>query len=346
MKPGIEISTFGTLPDGRKVRLYTITNRAGLVAKVIEYGTILTEMHVPDRGGDLRDVVLGFDELEGYLGVHPYFGATVGRVANRIAGAEFMLEGKHFRLAANNGPNALHGGLEGFDKKLWRSEQVGDREVKFGYRSPDGEEGYPGNLDVEITMTLTDDNELSIDYVAHTDRSTIINLTNHSYFNLSSRPDVLDHEMMISAAHYTPSDAASVPTGEVRAVKGTPMDFTTPQRIGARFGELKGEQPGYDTNYVINRAGKGLALAARVFDPETGRGMEVHTTQPGMQFYTANFFDGSLVGKRGIAYPKHAGFCLETQHYPDSIHHHDFPSVILRPGQTYHHTTVHKFISR
>lgn len=347
MRSQIKVADFGVLPDGRTARLYTITNVHGLTAKLTDFGAIVTELHVPDSKGQFRDVVLGFDTLDGYRGEHPYFGATVGRVANRIAGAEFLLDGKHYALAANDPPNHLHGGCEGFDKKIWQSEISANQAVKFAYTSPDGEEGYPGNLDVVVTMALTDDDELSIDYVAHCDRSTILNLTNHAFFNLGETPDILNHELMISASHYTPTNENSVPTGEVLPVRGTPLDFTSFHLVGARFDKLKpGAQPGYDNNFVVNRAGKGLALAARLFDSLSGRAMEVHTTQPGVQLYTGNFLDGKLVGKSGTAYPKHAGLCLETQHYPDSIHHPQFPTIVLRPGQTYHHTTVHKFTTR
>jgi len=346
MKPGVEISSFGTMPDGRPVELYTLTNQNGLVAKITNFGTIIQELHVPDRQGRLGDVVLGFDRLEPYLGGHPYFGATVGRVANRIANGRFTLDGKHYTLAVNNGPNHLHGGRIGFDKALWQAQPGEGVSVKFSHTSPDGDEGYPGALKVEITMSLSDANEFSIDYVAHCDQSTIINLTNHSFFNLAGGGDILGHQLMLSAAYYTPKQPSGVPTGEVLPVKGTLLDFTTLQSVGARFAELGGDPPGYDHNYVINRAGKGLALAARLYDEGTGRMMEVQTTQPGVQLYTGNYLDGTLTGKGGVVYQRHAALCLETQHYPDSINHHGFPTIVLRPGQAYHHTTVHKFSTR
>jgi aldose 1-epimerase len=343
MRPNVQSSVFGKLPDGTAVDLYTLTNANGLVAKVTTYGAIITELHVPDRQGELGDIVLGFDNLEQYLKGHPYFGATVGRFANRIANARFTLDGKTYTLAAKNGPNHLHGGLKGFDKVLWHAEPQAGAVVKFTYTSPDGEEGYPGTLAVAVTMALTDANELRLDYTATTDKPTPVNLTNHSYFNLAGEGNVLNHELMLAADYYTPSDSGLIPTGEIKPVKGTPMDFTTPQPIGACFSQLHTNPIGYDDNYVLNGGGKGLALAARAHDPKSGRIMEVHTTQPGVQFYTANFLNGSLTGKRGIVYRQHCAFCLETQHFPDSVNQPTFPSVILRPGHTYRQTTVHKF---
>ena len=336
-------SSFGKLPDGRAADLYTLTNANGLVAKVTNYGTIITELQVPDRQGNLGDVVLGFDEFSPYLKEHPFFGATVGRVANRIAKGRFTLDGKTYSLAVNNGPNHLHGGLRGFDKMLWKAEPLVGAAVRFSYISADGEEGYPGTLAVTVTMTLTDANELRLDYSATTDKPTPINLTNHSFFNLAGAGSALGHELMIAADHYTPADATLIPTGEIKPVKGTPLDFTTPQPIGVRFPQLHNNPVGYDTNYVLNARGKSLALAARVREPASGRVMEVHTTQPGVQLYTANYLDGSLTGKRGMVYQRHDAFCLETQHFPDSVNHPDFPSVILRPGQAYRHITIFKF---
>lgn len=346
MKASVTQTAFGKLPDGRPVDLCTLTSAHGLVAKITNYGTIITELHVPDRHGQLGNVVLGFDNLGQYLGGHPYFGCTAGRVANRIAKGRFILDGQTYTLATNNGPNHLHGGLKGFDKALWRAEPQSGASVKFTHTSPDGDEGYPGNLAVTIVMTLTDANELAIDYTATSDKPTPVNLTNHSYFNLAGDGDILGHELMLSADAFTPVDDTLIPTGEIRSVKGTPLDFTKLTPIGARFGQLTGEPRGYDHNFVINRAGKGLALAARVCEPKTGRVLEVFTTEPGVQLYTGNFLDGTLTGKRGGVYHRHAGFCLETQHYPDAVNHPNFPSIILRPGHTYHQTTVHKFSAK
>ncbi len=345
MNATIKREIFGTLPDGRTAELFTLTNSHGLVAKVTNLGTIITELHVPDRNGQLGDVVLGFDKLEGYLADHPYFGCTVGRFANRIAGGRFDLDGKTYKLAVNNGPNHLHGGIEGFSKKLWDA-QTSDRAVEFFYRSPDGEEGYPGNMDVRVSMELSDANELRLDYRATTDQATILNLTNHSYFNLAGRGTVLDHELKLGARAFTPADENLIPTGEIRPVAGTPMDFTRPTPIGSRFSALGGSPAGYDHNFVIDDPGKGPRFAAWVREPQSGRVLEAWTTEPGVQLYTANFLDGSLTGKGGQRYIQHCGFCLETQHYPDSIHKPQFPSVILRPGAVYTQTTIYRFLTQ
>jgi aldose 1-epimerase len=339
-------SSFGNLPEGAVVDLYTLTNANGLIAKITNHGTIISELHVPDRQGKLGDVVLGFDNLAQYLKGHPCFGCTVGRVANRIAKGRFTLDGKTYSLAVNNGPNHLHGGLKGFDKKLWKAEAQSGAAVKFSCTSPDGEEGYPGTVAASVTMSLTDANELRLDYRATTDRATPINLTNHSYFNLAGRGDVLRHELMIAAERYTPFDSTQIPTGEVKLVKGTPLDFTRPQAIGARLAQLPTKPPGYDHNFVLDGGRKGLALAARLYEPETGRVMEVLTTEVGLQLYTANHLDGSLIGKGGIAYPRYGGVCFETEHFPDSINQPQFPSAILRPDQIYRQTTVFKFTTR
>jgi aldose 1-epimerase len=343
MKPGVQRSSFGKLPDGTETSLFTLANSHGLIAKVTDYGTIITELHVPDRNGKLKDVVLGFDNLEQYLKGHPYFGCTVGRVANRIANGRFTLDGKEYRLAVNNGPNHLHGGLKGFDKVVWKTETPGGAAVKFSYTSPDGEEGYPGEVQTTVTIALTDENELRIDYLAVTNQATPVNLTNHSYFNLAGEGDILAQELMLAADAYTPSDPTSIPTGEIRAVRGTPMDFTRSTAIGARFSQLPGSPVGYDNNYVLNGGGKSLALAARAYDARSGRVMELRTTHPGVQLYTANYLDGTLKGKGGWIYQPYAGFCLETQHFPDSVNKPNFPTTILRPGQAYRQTTTHKF---
>ena len=341
---------FGKTPDGTPVELYVLKN-GQITVKVMTYGAIITEIDTPDRNGKEGDVVLGFDSLEGYLGKHPYFGATVGRVANRIAKGKFTLNGQEYTLAVNDGPNTLHGGLKGFDKVIWKAEPISRPDgpsIKLTRRSPDGEEGYPGNLDVSVQFTVTEQNELKIEYTATTDKATPINLSNHSYFNLAGRTTepVLGHELMLAADHYTPVDETLIPTGEIAPVAGTPLDFTKPTDIGARIKELKGEPTGYDHNFVLNSGGKSLALAVRVYEPKTGRVMELSTTEPGVQFYTGNFLDGTITGKDGIAYRQHHAFCLEAQHYPDSIHHANFPSAVLEPGKTYTQTTVYKFSAR
>ncbi len=346
MKASVQKSSFGQLADGTPVDLYTLTNAHGLVAKITSFGTIITELHVPDRQGQLGDIVLGFDNLAQYLQKHPYFGCTVGRVANRIAKGRFTLDGKTYTLAINNGQNHLHGGLKGFDKVVWKAETQRGAAVKFTYTSQDGEEGYPGTLAVSVTMTLTAADELRLDYSAAADKPTPINLTNHSYFNFAGAGDVVGHELMIPADSYTPTDADLIPTGEIQPVEGTALDFRTPQPIGARIAQIENRERGYDHNYVLHSGGKHLALAARVCEPTTGRVMEVHTTEPGVQFYTANYLDGSLTGKRGVVYRRQTAFCLETEHFPDSVHHPNFPSTILRPGQTYRQTTVHKFSTK
>ncbi|MBN2506549.1 MAG: galactose mutarotase [Verrucomicrobia bacterium] len=343
----LECSRFGQTPDGVQVDCYTLRNRQGTVAKIITYGAILTELRVADRQGRLGDIVLGFDTLDDYLRGHPYFGAIVGRVANRIARGVFTLHGVTYHLATNNGPNHLHGGIAGLDKKIWRAAPVrsvhGDG-VKLECLSPDGEEGYPGNLRVEATYTLTDHNELRLDYVATTDRDTPVNLTNHSYFNLagSGQGHILHHQLEINADRFTPTDDTLIPTGHLEPVDGTPLDFRQPIPIGARLAQTGGNPPGYDHNLVLN-GGDTLKLAARAHDPGSGRRMEVWTTAPGMQFYTGNFLDGTLRGKQGVVYQRHQAFCLETQHFPDAVHHPNFPSIILKPGAVYTQTTIHKF---
>jgi aldose 1-epimerase len=343
MKSSTQKSNFGQLPDGTVISLYTLTNSQGAVAKVTNYGATLTELHVPGRDGELTDVVLGFDRLEPYLKGHPFFGSTVGRVANRIAKGRFQLDGKVYQLAVNNGPNHLHGGLKGFDKVAWQAAPQPGAAVEFTYTSPDGEEGYPGKVDVTVTMSLTDDNAFKIAYRAVADQPTPVNLTNHSYFNLAGTGDILQHELWLAADFFTPSDETNIPSGEIRSVKGGPMDFTVPQTIGSRLFQLPNQPVGYDHNYLVRSSGQAMALAARVREPASGRILEMLTTQPGFQFYTGNYLDGSLQGKGGWAYGQHAGFCLETQHYPDSVNHPHFPSVILRPGQTFHHETVYRF---
>ena len=348
-KAKVQKMDFGKTPDGTPVDLYVLTNSKGMTAKVATYGGIVTELHVPDRDGKFADVVLGFDDLAGYVKNNPYFGCIVGRVANRIASGKFTLGGKEYTLAKNNGPNTLHGGVKGFDKVVWKAEPVkvkGAVGVRLRYRSKDGEEGFPGNLDVTVTYRLTEKNALVIEYEATTDKATPVNLTNHSYFNLAGQGSgtILDQELLIVADTYTPVDATLIPTGKLATVRGTPYDFMTLTAIGKRIGELKGNPGGYDVNYVL-KVGQGKApyLVVRAFDPKSGRVMDMLTTEPGVQFYSGNFLDGKVKGKGGVAYPKHGGFCLEAQHFPDAVHHENFPSMILEPGKTYRQTTVYSF---
>ncbi len=346
----IEQASFGRTTDGTEVKIYTLSNSKGMTAKVTEFGGILTELWVPDRAGKPGNVVLGFDNLDRYVKGHPFFGATTGRVANRIANGRFTLDGKEYSVAVNNGPNHLHGGIKGFDKRVWKSRALPATAtsvaVEFTYVSADGEEGYPGALTTTVVYTLTDDNELRIDYTATTDKPTIVNLTNHSYFNLGGSGSILDHVLMLNADRYTAADATLIPTGELAPVKGTGLDFTQPRRIGERISDYMSFAKGYDHNFVINGGGKSLTLAARVQEPKSGRQMEVWTTEPGVQLYCGNHLDGSLTGVAGAVYQQHTGFCLETQHYPDSINHPSFPSVVLRPGQTFKSTTAHRFAAK
>jgi aldose 1-epimerase len=345
---GVTVKTFGKLKDGQTVHLYTLTNKSGAVAKIMTYGATLTELHVPDRHGNLGDVVLGFDNLAAYEKGHPFFGSTVGRVANRIAKGAFTLDGKSYKLAVNNGPNTLHGGLKGFDKRVWKASELAGAAVEFRYTSPDGEEGFPGAVKTTVRYTLTDDNALRIDYHATADKATPINLTNHSYFNLAGEDEVRDHVVQFNADSYTPVDSTMIPTGEVKSVAGTPFDFRKPTPIGQRIDDVGGNPGGYDHNIVVRRRSPNRTLVkfATVFDPVSGRLMEVSTTQPGVQFYTGNFLDGSLTGKRGVVYNKRFGFCLEAQDFPNAVNEPKFPSSVLRPGETYRQTTIYKFSSR
>lgn len=344
-------SDWGKMQDGTAVDLYTLTNSSGTEVKITNYGATITALKVVDREGNFEDVVLGFDNLEGYLqqGV-PYFGAIVGRYGNRIANAKFTLDGQTYQLAANNGPNHLHGGEKGYDKVVWKAEEVTSAEgaaVKLSYLSKDGEEGYPGNLNIDVTYTLTNDDELKIDYKATTDKATVVNLTNHAYFNLSGNlgEPILDHMVMINADRMVPVNDQLIPTGNLKPVAGTPFDFTQPTRVGARIDTLE-EQitrgKGYDHCWVLNGQPGTMSLAATVHEPTSGRFMEVFTTEPGIQFYTGNFLDGSLSGK-DVTYKHRTGFCLETEHYPDSPNQPSFPSVVLRPGETYQTQTTYKF---
>ena len=350
--PNVETILLGNTSDGQPVHLYTLTNKHGLIAKISSYGALLTEMHVPDRDGQLRDVTLGFNELKQYEAGHPYFGATIGRYGNRIANGAFTLNGKSYQLATNNGPNHLHGGVKGFDKNVWQAlanETPEGPSVAFSYTSRDGEEGYPGNLEVKVTYTLTHDNELALSYEATTDQDTVLNLTNHAYWNLAGEGsgDILGHQVELMADFFTPVDDNLIPTGEIRSVTGTPLDFTKPTAVGARIALMAGDPGGYDHNFVLRKQAAGkLELAARVHEPTSGRVMEILTTEPGIQFYSGNFLDGSLTGKSGGVYAKRHGFCLETQHFPDSPNKPHFPSVILRPGDHYTQETIHRFSVR
>lgn len=351
---GVQQQEFGTY-EGRPVNLYTLKNSHGVEVQAMNYGGIIVAIRVPDRKGQFADVVLGHDKLEGYIPNPPYLGAIVGRYANRIANGQFTLDGKTYNLPKNDGPNTLHGGTtRTFNQVVWDAEPLaGKNGVAFSYLSKDGDDGFPGNLKVKVTYTLTDGNALLIDYEATTDQATPINVSQHSYFNLKGEGngDILDHVVMINADRFTPVDKNLIPTGELRPVKGTPMDFTTPTRIGARI-EDKYEQlqlgHGYDHNYVLNEKPKqnDLVLAARVTEPTSGRILEVWTTQPGVQFYTGNFLDGSVTGKEGHVYKRRYGFCLETQHFPDSPNHPKFPNTILRPGETFHQKAVFKFSAK
>ncbi|MDQ6760582.1 MAG: galactose mutarotase [Acidobacteriota bacterium] len=346
-------SAFGTASDGKAVDLYVLSNAHGVEVAITNYGGTVVSVKTPDRAGHAGDIVLGFDDLKGYLQTEPYLGALVGRYANRIAKGRFHLNGNEYKLAVNNGPNALHGGLKGFDKQVWTAapSTQGDPALELTYISKDGEEGYPGTLTAKVVYTLTAVGDLRIDYTATTDKDTVVNLTNHSYFNLAGpgSGDILKHELTLHASRFTPVDAGLIPTGELRPVQGTAFDFLKPHAIGARIG-ASDEQirlgGGYDHNWVLDSASGSLAKAAEVYEPSTGRTLEVWTTQPGIQFYTGNFLDGTLKGKQGKVIQRRTGLCLETQHFPDSPNQPKFPSVVLKPGQTYHQTTVWKFGTR
>jgi aldose 1-epimerase len=350
---GVQKQSFGTR-DGRAVNLYTLTNSHGLEVRAMNYGGIIVSMRVPDRKGQFADIVLGHETLEGYLPNPPYIGAVVGRYANRIANGSFTLNGRTYTLPKNDGPNTLHGGVtRTFDKVVWDDEPLkGDTPgVRFTYLSKDGEEGFPGNLTANVMYTLNDDNELVIDYQATTDKATPINLSQHSYFNLAGEGsgEILNHELMLNADRFTPVDKNLIPTGELRPVKGTPFDFTTSTKIGSRIDDNYEQLVlghGYDHNFVINRKGEGLELAARVYEPTSGRVLEVLTTQPGIQFYTGNFLDGTVTGKHDHVYKHRDALCLETQHFPDSPNHSGFPSTILKPGQKFHEKAVFKFSAK
>ncbi len=353
----ISSAPFGRTPVGVAVERYTLRNRNGLEARIATYGGIVTRLTAPDRKGQYADVVLGYDTLEGYLKSSPYFGALIGRYGNRIAKGRFTLNGRKYTLAINDAPNTLHGGTVGFDKVVWKATQSvvtpNGPQLTLTYLSRDGEEGYPGNLNVTAVYSLTDDNSLRLDYTATTDKDTVVNLTQHSYFNLRGRSDILAHVVQINADRFTPIDSTLIPTGELRPVAGTPFDFRKPTAIGARLDantDASDEQirfgKGYDHNWVINKPVGALTVAATVYEPDSGRVLEVSSAEPGLQFYSGNFLDGSLTGKGGQVYALRNGFCLEPQHFPDSPNHPGFPPVVLKPGQTYKNTIIYRFSAR
>jgi aldose 1-epimerase len=349
----ISSAPFGKTSSGAPVELYTLRNARGMEAKIATYGGIVTQLTAPDRKGQYSDIVLGYDKLDGYLKGSPYFGALIGRYGNRIAKGQFTLNGAKYQLAVNNAPNSLHGGNVGFDKVVWKvaKSEVASQgpQLTLTYLSKDGEEGYPGNLQVTALYTLTEDNALRVDYTATTDKDTVVNLTQHSYFNLRGEGDILGHQVQINADRFTPVDSTLIPTGELRPVTGTPFDFRKSTAIGARI-DAADEQlkfgKGYDHNWVINKTAGALAVIATVYEPQTGRVLEVSSTEPGLQFYSGNFLDGSNVGKGGRAYELRTGLCMEPQHFPDSPNQPSFPSTVLKPGQTYKNTIVYKFSAR
>jgi aldose 1-epimerase len=344
---------YGRTPTGVAVERYSLRNRNGMEARIATYGGIVTHLSAPDRHGKFADVVLGYDELAHYIKSNPYFGALIGRYGNRISKGRYTLNGVQYQLATNNGANALHGGLQGFDKVVWNTKQAivteNGPQLTLTYLSRDGEEGYPGNLSVTAIYTLTNDNALRLDYAATTDKATVVNLTQHSYFNLRGHGDVLGHVVWIDADRFTPVDDTLIPTGVLQSVGGTPFDFRQPVAIGSRI-DIDDEQlrfgKGYDHNWVINHTDGTLRLAARVYEPESGRVLEVSSTEPGLQFYSGNFLDGSLTGKNGQVYKFRNGFCIEPQHFPDSPNQPAFPSVVLQPGQSYKNTIVYRFSAR
>ncbi len=351
-KPGLKMESFGKTADGHEVQLFTLTNKNGLEAKITNFGGIVVSLKTPDRKGQLADIVLGYDDVKGYEADTAFFGALIGRYGNRIAKGQFTLNGKTYQIPLNDGPNALHGGPNGFNKQVWTAKDVSTHStpmLQLTYLSKDGENGFPGNLNVQVTYSLTSNNELRLDYAATTDKDTVLNLTNHSYFNLkgAGEGDILQHEVRLNANKFTPVDATLIPTGELKPVQGTPFDFRKSTAIGARI-DADDQQLkygwGYDHNWVLNGMGAGqLVIAARVHEPTTGRVIEVLTDQPGVQFYTGNHMDGTIRGKGGKIYPKRGGLCLETQHYPDSPNHPAFPTTTLKPGERFHSTTIYKF---
>lgn len=345
----VQKSDFGKV-DGQQIYLYTLKNSRGMEVAIANYGATVVSIKVPDNNGKIADVALGYDNVQGYASGKSYFGATAGRYANRIAGGAFALGGTKYQIPRNDGPNALHGGNVGFNKRIWTEKDLPGNAIQMSYLSPDGEEGFPGNLKVTVTFTLTEQNELRFHYLATTDKDTVLNLTNHTYFNLAGQGsgDILGTELTLHASKFTPVDANLIPTGELEAVKGTPFDFTTPHKIGERIG-VQNEQlklgRGYDHNFVLDRTKPGLTVAARAYDARSGRELEVLTDQPGIQFYSGNFLDGTAKGK-GSAYNYQTGFCLETQHFPDSPNHPKFPSTELKPGQKFESTTIFRFSTK
>jgi aldose 1-epimerase len=343
-KAGITKTDWGEL-DGKKVYLFTLTNTKGTEVKISNYGGTVTSFVTADKTGGKSGIIIGFDSLNNYLQKPPYFGALIGRYGNRIGNAKFTLEGKEYKLAANDGKNALHGGLKGFDKVVWDATVVNDSlpSLTLNYISKDGEEGYPGNLKVIVKYTLTEDNELKIEYNAETDKATPVNLTNHTYFNLSGDVSntILNHTLMIDADHYTPVDSTLIPTGEIKAVKGTPFDFTSPKKIGRDIDSVK---RGYDHNWVLNKKDASLQKVAVLSDSASGRSLEVYTTEPGLQFYTGNFLNGKFINRDGKSINQHTALCMETQHFPDSPNKPNFPSTILKPGEKYHSETIYKVV--
>lgn len=344
----VKKTPFGNIGEAAITR-YELSNSQGFSVEIMNYGATVLGIHAPDKSGEMGDVVLGFDSLAGYLQAkNPYFGAIVGRYANRIAKAQFTLNGKTYQLAANNNGNTLHGGLKGFDKVVWQASDSKNGtadSLALTYESKDGEEGYPGNLSVQVIYTVTNDNALKIDYKATTDQTTPINLSSHAYFNLGAgkTPDILGHELMLNADQYTPVDALLLPTGKIESVKGNAMDFTTAKTVGKDLANVEG---GYDHNFVLNKSGEALALSATLYEPRSGRFLEMFTTEPSVQVYSGNFLDGTLRGKNGAIIPKHGGICLEAQHYPDSPNQPAFPNVFLKPGEVYTQTTIYRFSTK
>lgn len=348
---GVTVSNFGKLPSGKVVKLYTLTNKRGVSVSIMDYGATIVNLRVPDRRGKLDDVLLGFDTFSPYLTKSPYFGATIGRYANRIAKGTFTLDGKTYHVPINDGPNSLHGGKIGFDKKMWTAHVLSQHpaSVAFSLVSPNGDQGYPGTLQVTVTYILNKQNALIVLYEAASDKPTVLNLTNHSYFNLAGAGNgtVLQHQVKINALQYTPTNAQLIPTGEIRSIAGTPLDFRKLTPIGANIQQVGGKPVGYDHNFVlVQKKPTKMEFAAEVVEPESGRVLKIYTDQPGVQFYTGNFLDGTIQGKGGKKYPQHSAFCLETQHFPDSPNHPNFPSTVLRPGEIFRSATVYQFSTR